>query len=101
MLEILFLRFIVKQLGNIAKQKGHNSSHYKRLAVILWFSGELLGFIGGAIIVGNNELAISFICLFAILGAAVGYSIAYLIVNNLPQLESNPLLESKSPWRDR
>ncbi len=50
MLEILILISLTKKIGEIMERKGHKSGWYKVLTVVLWFGGELMGAIVGAVI---------------------------------------------------
>lgn len=86
MLEILALIFLVKKIGDIARQKGHKSGKYQFFTVILWFGGEFLGAIIGAIMAGGSSDAQCLIYMVALAGAATGAFIAYQIVNGLPSV---------------
>ena len=81
MLEIVFLIWYVKKLAGIAATK-HRSSGWGALGAIGWVGGEVSGGIvgarGGA--VGMDLYG------YALLGAAVGAVVAYLVVRLLPAL---------------
>jgi hypothetical protein len=83
MLEILLLTALTRQIGGIVEQKGYKSGSYKILTVVLWFGGEILGAIIGAIMTAGEESAQCLIYLVALVGAAAGAGIAYSIANNL------------------
>ena len=80
MLEILFLVRFVRRLSAIAREKGHPGT-WGALGVLLWFGGEVLGFILGVAAtddVGGGAYLLALLC------AATGAFIAYLVVKNLP-----------------
>jgi len=92
MLEILVLWTLTKKIGNIVEQKGRKSGLYKVLTVVLWFGGEITGAILGVILTGADESAQCLIYIIALLGAAVGAVIAYLIANSVsPVGPTSPL----------
>jgi hypothetical protein len=88
MIEILVIWVLAKRIGNIVEEKGRKSGWHKVLAVVLWFGGEIIGAIIGAIVVGADESAQCLVYLFALLGAAAGAGIAFLIANNLSPVVS-------------
>lgn len=90
MLEILALWALVKNIGKMVEAKGCKSGWYKMLTVILWFGGEFVGAIAGAIITGADESVQCLVYMFALAGAAAGAGIAYAIANNLSSLTSIP-----------
>jgi len=90
MLEILTLWTLTKQIGKIVEQKGHGSGGYKVLTVVLWFGGEIVGAIVGAAITGGDKSAQCAVYFVALVGAAAGAGIAYLIANNLSPADASP-----------
>ena len=83
MLEIFLLIALTKRIGKILEEKGRKSGWFKFLTVVLWFGGEFIGGITGAIIAeisGVNELIIY---LVALLGAAVGAGVAFIIAKSV------------------
>lgn len=90
MLEILALLVLTKNIGKVVEAKGRKSGGYKALAVGLWFSGEVIGLMFGTIIAHGDPSAHWTPYLIALLGAAIGASIAYAIANNLSPMSSNP-----------
>jgi hypothetical protein len=83
MLEILLLFKFTSYIGSVVEQKGYRAGKYKAIAVALWFGGEILGAVLGALLdlgMGTYLLAL----LFAAGGALVAHSIA----KSLPALES-------------
>ncbi|HLO16486.1 MAG TPA: hypothetical protein VK206_16760 [Anaerolineales bacterium] len=91
MLEILVLIVLTRRIGTIVEPKGYKSGGYKLLAVLLWFGGEILGAIIGAVIARRDESAQCLIYLIALTGAAIGGFIAYAIAKARAQAGS-PLL---------
>jgi len=85
MLEIFFVIWLSGKIANIAKEKGHKPGGYRAGAIALWFVGEILFGVVGFLLFGNTEMACLFY-LFALVGAAGGLGIIYLIVQNLPDL---------------
>lgn len=84
MLEILVLISLTSKIGTIVEQKGYQSSGYKWGAVAWWFGGEILGVIIGTVITGGEQGLPVYI--IALIGAAIGASIAYSNANNLPEI---------------
>ena len=82
MLEIIALWTLTKRIGRIIEEKGRKSGWYKALTVILWFGGEIIGAIMGAVITGADGSAQCLVYIFALVGAAAGAGIAYLIATN-------------------
>ena len=84
MLEILLLIALTKRIGRILQAKGRKSGWFKFLTVVLWFGGEIIGGVIGTVMaefIGVNELSVY---LMALLGAAVGAGIAFLIAKSVP-----------------
>jgi len=91
MLEILFLVHLTRRIGHILKQKGRKSGWYKFLTVLLWFGGEIIGGIIGAVIVEISELNQAIIYLVALMGAAAGAGAAFLIAKTVsPAAQYSP-----------
>lgn len=80
MLEIILLFFLSKKIGKIAEQRGHKKRPNIIFFIFLWFAGELIGALLGSILSRGNLIATYFM---ALIGAAVGASIAFRIVKNL------------------
>lgn len=92
MLEIFLLIYLSRQIGDIAREKGHSVGLYKFLTVIFWIFFEVLGGVVGILVLGEGLG----MYLFAIIGAIIGYGILYMIVNNLADKsgqENNELLD--------
>jgi membrane protein DedA with SNARE-associated domain len=90
MLEILLLWALTKRIGNIVEQKGHKSGWYKVLTVILWFGGEVTGAIVGAMMSGTSQSTQCGVYIIALMGAAAGAGIAYLIASNVSPVNPTP-----------
>lgn len=88
MLEIIALWTLTKRIGRIIEEKGRKSGWYKAFTVLLWIGGEIIGAIIGAVITGADESAQCLVYLFALVGAAGGAGIAYLIATNLSPVHS-------------
>lgn len=92
MLEILALISLTSKIGTIVEQKGYQSGGYKWGVVAWWFGGEILGVIIGTVITGGEQGLPAYV--IALIGAAIGASIAYSNANNLPVI--GPPIPSKS-----
>jgi|SRR6476659_9431727 hypothetical protein len=89
MLEILVLFFLGRDIGNTAESKGRTKLGYIVMMIALWFTGEGLGAMAGAVAAPNTLVYADFhlgIYLCALAGAALGGVTAYLIVKSLPDL---------------
>jgi len=91
MLEILALIGLTKTIGKIVEGKGYKSGGYKLLTVLMWFGGEILGAIIGAMVAEGGESAQCLTYLFALAGAGLGAFGAYSIANSLTAI--GPSLE--------
>ncbi len=88
MLEIAVLWFLTKLIGQIVEDKGHASGSYKVLTVVLWFGGEVVGLLLGASLASASAATQCSLYMFALLGAATGAGLAFLIANNLAPVSS-------------
>jgi hypothetical protein len=79
-LEILFLVYLCRQLGRTLRDKGRSAGWYQFLLVVLWFGGEFFGGIV-ALVLGIDGLGIY---LGALLGAAGGAVIGFVVAHSLP-----------------
>ncbi len=100
MCEILLMYFLGKRIAAIAGEKGRGATGYVIMMVLLWVSGEVVGGIFGAILVGGQEdkMVVAYAC--ALFGAVVGAGLSFLIVSNLSPLEDD-LPRRRRPRRDR
>ena len=84
MLEIFLVWRLAVRIGNQAAQKGFKKFGYQLMLVVLWICGELLSGVLGYVILGEaNSFWITYI--LALLGAAFGAGIAFLIMRLLPK----------------
>ncbi len=79
MLEIILLVVLARKIGDICESKGRKATGYKILLVVLWIGGEFFGALIGALIAGGEGIAVY---VFALLGAAIGAGIAFLLAKN-------------------
>lgn len=93
MLEILLIIAISKKISAMMTQKGRSPTGYVVIFVFLWFGGEILGGILGAIasiLIDPRAMdGDQFMCgayIFALIGAAIGGTIGYLIANSASDL---------------
>jgi hypothetical protein len=88
MLEIILIWKLTHYIGRVAALKGYKKLGYQWMAVLLWLSGELSGFLIGSIFFGSSgNIWLSYIT--ALLGAIVGASIAFFVTNRLPPYKVN------------
>ncbi|RYD74797.1 MAG: hypothetical protein EOP53_17605 [Sphingobacteriales bacterium] len=85
MLEIIALIFLTKNIGEKATRKGLPPGRWKLYTVLAWFGAEVLGFILGAMLFGNENLI--GLMLFAMVCAVGGY---LLIKYNIDKYPDNP-----------
>ena len=95
MLEIILLVVLCGKVGKIVGPKGYSTGWFKFFVVISWFGGEIGGAILGAIvgIVANPGAAqppMGMIYICALVGAAVGVGIVFMIANSLAQKAPPP-----------
>src|SRR4051812_6084390 len=84
MLEILFLWNLAKRIGVILREKGRKPLPFQVMLVLLWFCGEIAGGAVGAIVFDNPAGGFNgMMYLFALLGAAAGATVTFVIVKNL------------------
>jgi hypothetical protein len=89
MIEIIVLIWLGRDIGRIAESKGRSKAGYIVMMVVLWFTGEALGAMVGAIFAPKSLIYADFNLggyLCALAGAAVGGVTSYLIVKNLRDL---------------
>jgi hypothetical protein len=79
MLEILAIIGLSKKIGNIAFDKGLKKTPYIIIMIALWVVLEIVGAVIGTLIFGEETLMV-YLC--AVLGAATGALLGYLIVNS-------------------
>ena len=85
MIEIFAIYLCCKNLGKMLRAKGHSAIGLQVALVILWFVGQFLGGVTGAIIQmivsGPSEGINPFIYLCALLGAAAGALTVFFIAH--------------------
>lgn len=83
MIELIVIWKLATGIGNIASQKGLKKLGYQIMAVILWLCGEIFGAIlGGTVLGTNGSFWLNY--LFALVGAAIGAGITFLVMYLLP-----------------
>jgi hypothetical protein len=92
MLEILLLITLTRRIGRILEQKGRKTGWYKFLTVVLWFGGEIIGGVIGAIVAEVGGLHEAVIYLVALMGAAAGAGAAFVIAK-----AASPVTEYSPP----
>ncbi len=80
MLEIIALIVLAKRIGSILREKGRKAGWYQFLLVVLWGGGQFVGFIAGIVLTDAEDGLVLY--LFAIIGAALGATIAFYIANS-------------------
>ena len=79
MLEIILLIFLTRKIGEIVESKGHKAGWYKVMTVLLWIGGEVTGAVVGGIVSGLTDSGTGLVYLFALLGAAAGAGLSFLV----------------------
>jgi hypothetical protein len=93
MLEIFLIIAISKKIAAMLKEKGRGPTGFVILFVVMWFCGEVIGFVVGTIAhlaADPNALNNGFnwmAYLMGLAGAAIGGSIAYAIAAAMPAIE--------------
>jgi hypothetical protein len=91
-LEIILLVVLCKSMGNVLRNKGRKPLLFQFLLVGMWLGGEIVGAIIGTVVyaIRNGappegiELSTY---LFAIVGAAAGAGLCFLIAHLVPAAE--------------
>lgn len=82
MIELIVIWRLAVSIGSLASQKGLKKLGYQIMAVALWISGEIFGFVIGSFIFGDdNRLGQYFV---GLLGAAIGAGIAFVVMRLIP-----------------
>lgn len=82
MLEIIVLIFLTRDIGRLAGKKGVKPSTWKIYTVFGWIISELIGFVAGILIFGQNNLFS--VILVGIAFAFTSYFIIKAQLNKLP-----------------
>ncbi|MBY0523210.1 MAG: hypothetical protein K2R98_07415 [Gemmataceae bacterium] len=102
MLEILIVIMLCKNLGKRLREKGHTPLGYQVLLVVLWVGGEFTAaMLGGAISEVMNpgrEPNMLLLYGFALVGAATGAGITFLIANSLSPTEQAEKQYREEPY---
>ena len=80
MLEILLLVYLCRHIGRTLRDKGRSPGLYQFLLVAMWFGGEIFGAIVAVAVLGVDGAGAY---LGALVGAAGGATIAFVIANSL------------------
>src|SRR5687768_14002054 len=81
MLEILLLIYLCKKVGEIVRDKGRSGAGwFQFLMVGMWFGGEAVGFVAGAVMTGDADGGAY---AMGLLGAAAGATATFVIVKSL------------------
>lgn len=89
MLEIILLIFLTRKIGEIVEEKGRKGTWYKVMTVVLWIGGEIVGALIGAVVAGLSGIGDFSIYIFALVGAAVGAGISFIVAKSLSPVEYN------------
>ena len=86
MLEIILLIVLTRRIGEIVEAKGRRGGWYKLLTVVLWIGCEIIGGIIGGIVAATTGSGNLFIYLSALLGAAVGAGLSFVVAKSVTPL---------------
>ena len=84
MLEIIALIYLTRRVGEIAREKGRKAGWFKLMTVVLWFGCEIGGAVVGGIVTAIAGWPEAVIYVLALVGAAAGAGLSFLIVKALP-----------------
>lgn len=87
MIEIVMLIYLTRLVGRIVEQKNRKSGWYKFLAVVLWLGGEFAGGFAGGLLVVLTHASEGFIYLFALIGAAIGAGVAFVVAKSVSAVD--------------
>ncbi len=93
MIEIVVIVLVSIKIAFMMKEKGRNAAGYIVLFIGLWAGGEIIGAVAGVLFEasqnpGGLDSGVSFVILiFALIGAAIGGTIGYVIAHSMPPLE--------------
>jgi hypothetical protein len=83
MFEVLILIWLTKCVGIIVEERGQKRGLYTALIIMMWFGGEFMGAIFGAIITGWSPSAQCLLYAIALAGGGLGAYSAYRIADRL------------------
>ena len=84
MLEIILVVYMCKMIGKTVRPLGRSAGGYQALLVLLWIVGEFGGAVVGSLLLGSGGGL--YVC--ALIGAAAGATVTFLIVKNLTSLHA-------------
>lgn len=89
MIEILVLIKLCQMIGDVARRRGRDPVPYGLLLVVCWIAGEIGGAMLGVSIAGGDAGTMGTLLLygFALGGAAIGATVAFLIARSRPVIE--------------
>jgi hypothetical protein len=85
MLEVLLVYLLGKRIAGIVRAKGRSPGGYVAGFVGLWIGGEILGAIIGVLVTDGEAGAGAY--LFALVGAATGAVLGFVIANSASPLQ--------------
>ncbi len=86
MIEIIIVWQLCKSVGRIVREKGRKAIGWQFMTVGLWLGGEIAGAVVGAVISGGEGASLY---VLALVGAAGGGALAYVIAKSLPPLNES------------
>jgi hypothetical protein len=104
-LEILFIIWLVRKIGDTAGGKGHNPLPFQIAVVVFWFGGEIIGAVVGLIAAGATGRGgddAGFLCgvyIFALFGALCGAGACFLLVMVLPANRQRGYMDDYDDYR--
>jgi membrane protein DedA with SNARE-associated domain len=87
MLEIWIIIAVSRNIAAMMRQKGRSAAGYVTIFVFLWIIGEVGGLILGVMMAEQNADNEWMIWVFAIVGAAGGGTLGYVIAASMPAAE--------------
>jgi hypothetical protein len=97
MIEIIVLIFLSRKMAAIVRDKGRSPVGYVLMLILFWLGAEFAaGIIGGIVSFALNlqeEVALLAILPFALIGAACGAGLAFLIAYSVPALHDDRIYD--------
>lgn len=84
MLEIIALVFLTRKIGEIVESKNRKAGWFKVMTVVLWIGFEIAGALVGGVYSALTGASDAFTYLFALIGAACGAGLSFVIAKSLP-----------------
>jgi hypothetical protein len=84
--ELIVIIGLARSIVSRCKAKGRSAAGWVVLYFVLWLGGEIIGGVIGLLLSGGKIDSGAAVC--GLVGAAVGILIAFIIVNNLPTVET-------------